>query len=239
VTPQSRSLSDQDTLSQNVAFGSFLGFTLLQFVFALAANSEAMLADCAAMSVDAVTYLFNFCAERLKRREDTEEEKLLSPEVLHRWRKLRRLYLELFPPLISVATLVVVTILTLKKAIQIIVEDGRDIKNLPDVQIMLVFSALNLLLDALNVTCFARAEDQVVGWPTMCQHHDSEVHTEMAGLLSKGSDENDATASYSATDTELSTQEDDESTASHEMNLNMCSAWTVRSFCDYCNFVLY
>jgi Co/Zn/Cd efflux system component len=222
---------------QNVAFATFLGFTLVQFVFALAARSEAMLADCAAMSVDAVTYLFNFGAERLKHRDDTEEEKLLPPDVLHRRRKLQRLYLELFPPLISVVTLLAVTVVALRKAIETILKDNRDLENPPDVMIMLVFSALNLLLDAVNVTCFARAEQaHVMGLPTVVmQHHERGSSTEMTVLLEKHDENNDATASYSATDAEMSSNlssnedDDDDSTTSHELNLNMCSAWTVGS----------
>jgi divalent metal cation (Fe/Co/Zn/Cd) transporter len=211
----------------------------VQFVFALAARSEAMLADCAAMSVDAVTYLFNYCAERLKHREDNEEEKLLPPDVLHRRRKLQKLYLELFPPLLSVATLAVVTVMALKHAIEIILEDDRDIKNPPDVIIMLVFSALNLLLDMLNVACFARVEDKVVGLDMFHHHEQHKTSTEMTGLLDKNANENDAAASYSATDAELITlgNEDDISTASHELNLNMCSAWTVRSHFLFLSFL--
>jgi hypothetical protein len=51
----------------NVAFYSFVGFMSVQAVFALIANSEAMLVDSEAMSVDAFTYLFNLWAERIKR----------------------------------------------------------------------------------------------------------------------------------------------------------------------------
>mmetsp|Transcript_18139 Transcript_18139/g.20670 ORF Transcript_18139/g.20670 Transcript_18139/m.20670 type:complete len:120 (+) Transcript_18139:136-495(+) len=50
----------------NIAFFSFLFFVLFQAFFAVLARSQAMLADCMAMSVDAFTYLFNLVAERLK-----------------------------------------------------------------------------------------------------------------------------------------------------------------------------
>jgi Co/Zn/Cd efflux system component len=50
----------------NVAFTPFVGFEC-QAVFALIANSEAMLADSEVMSVDAFTYLFNLWAERIKK----------------------------------------------------------------------------------------------------------------------------------------------------------------------------
>jgi Co/Zn/Cd efflux system component len=55
----------------NVAFYSFVGFMSVQAVFALIANSEAMLADSEAMSVDAFTYLFNLWAERIKKEPQT------------------------------------------------------------------------------------------------------------------------------------------------------------------------
>lgn len=51
--PSSKSQRDSENrLSKsesalNFAFLSFLGFTILQFIFALAARSDAMLADCA------------------------------------------------------------------------------------------------------------------------------------------------------------------------------------------------
>ena len=49
----------------NVAFFSFVSFLILQAVFAIIAHSQSMLADCEAMGVDALTYLFNLLAERL------------------------------------------------------------------------------------------------------------------------------------------------------------------------------
>lgn len=59
----------------NFAFYSFVGFIAIQAGFAILANSESMLADCEAMAVDAMTYLFNLCAERIKNKPLTEEEK--------------------------------------------------------------------------------------------------------------------------------------------------------------------
>jgi Co/Zn/Cd efflux system component len=227
---------------QNIAFASFLGFTLVQICFALLARSEAMMADCAAMSVDAVTYLFNYCAERLKHRKLTEKEKALPHDVLHRRRKLHRLYLELFPPLLSVATLLIVTVISLKQAISTLLEVPDDEEGGPDVMIMLVFSALNLVLDAVNVTCFSRA-DQAQGLPTtVFQHHPnsaegSEISTELTGLLvDQPKNQKDGTSSYydaadAESDTVETTDEDEASQDSEgHLNLNMCSAWTVRYF---------
>jgi hypothetical protein len=215
-----------------------LGFTLLQFIFALAARSQAMLADCAAMSVDSLTYLVNFYAELIKHREYTEEEKALPLAVLHRRRKLQKLYLELFPPLVSVTTLVTVTIISLKQAIVILVDDEKDTGKPPDVIIMLVFSALNLILDAVNVTCFVRAEQ--AEFPTAIFHHDPEGQTEeneLTGLLKKRSANLENSSQYDTTTADESSSldqtDDDDSQASREINLNMCSAWTV-SFARGC-----
>jgi Co/Zn/Cd efflux system component len=216
-----------------------LGFTLLQTFFALLARSEAMMADCAAMSVDAVTYLFNYCAETLKHQKLTEKEKALPHDVLHRRRKLYRLYLELFPPLLSVTTLLTVTVVSLKKAISTLLEAPDDEEEGPDVTIMLVFSAMNLVLDAVNVTCFARA-DQAQGLPTtVFQHHPipegSAISAELTLLLGQPKNQKEGTFShYDATDSESHTVDstDDEASQDSEghLNLNMCSAWTVRYF---------
>lgn len=217
----------------NVAFGSFLGFTLVQLAFAFAARSQAMMADCAAMAVDAITYLFNFFAERTKHREITEEEKALDPEVFQSRRKLMRLYLELIPPLISVTTLLVVTIVSLKQAVEVLV-DNEPLDKPPDVILMLVFSGLNLLLDAVNVRCFAKAEDHFAGIPSAFYHHEDQKEdtlTELTGLLEKSNhDGNDSTyVGLSQEDGSLVSSEhdeDDPSSSSHPLNLNMCSAWT-------------
>jgi Co/Zn/Cd efflux system component len=217
---------------QNVAFLSFLLFTLLQFVFAWAAGSQAMMADCAAMSVDVLTYLFNFFAERIKHSE-------LSPDMPAadgiRHRELRRLYLELFPPLLSVTTLLVVTIVATYQAAITIMADDKNLGDQPDVVIMLVFSGLNLILDMVNVTCFARA-GQAEYLPSSivssmesphhhhphqsCNHaHDDpfETPTETSRLVGKGT-------------TNHGSNDHDEESPHHEINLNMCSAWTVSCF---------
>jgi Co/Zn/Cd efflux system component len=144
----------------NVAFFSFVGFMCVQAIFALIANSKAMLADSEAMSVDAFTYLFNLWAERIKKKPHYSEHEFgVSLELLNHQQELRRLYLELIPPAISVATLIMVTVFTLRDAIQTVYgeESGQEDEDV-DIPIMLFFSGLNLLLDVVNVTCFARAE---------------------------------------------------------------------------------
>lgn len=143
----------------NVAFVSFMLFVMLQTIFALIARSQAMLADSEAMAVDALTYLFNLVAERLKHRPLSKAERAL-PEVerIHHRRRMC-LLLEIIPPLISVTTLVVLTMFVLKEAMETLAA-GADEDNgekEPNVGLMFFFSGLNLALDVLNVTCFARA----------------------------------------------------------------------------------
>mmetsp|Transcript_905 Transcript_905/g.1194 ORF Transcript_905/g.1194 Transcript_905/m.1194 type:complete len:345 (+) Transcript_905:134-1168(+) len=226
----------------NVAFFSFIGFLLVQSVFALMANSQAMLADSEAMSIDAITYLFNMCAERIKNRPPTKSELRLTPVDRSYQRHLRRLYLEMFPPAISVLALVCITFYTLNEACRTLLHselDGDD--DDVSVPIMLFFSAANLLLDVVNVTCFTRAdmnfgltiirkESRMIGESIrgvdyhlveagVTGSHDSE---EQARLLSK--DPNDSSTlrgTYGSADSG-----NDGHTEGTLVNLNMCSAWT-------------
>lgn len=95
------------------------------------------------MYVDVLTYLFNFVAERLKRGHSGMSSRQL---------RLRRLYLELVPPTISVTTLVAVTALALDQAIATLRHPPpKDTAAPPDLIIMLLFSGLNLALDVFNV----------------------------------------------------------------------------------------
>ena len=150
----------------NIAFWTFFGFMLLEAVFALIANSQAMLEDAEAMSVDALTYLFNLCAERIKHRPDNERERQLPSAVREYERELRRLYLEVIPPLISVTTLVIVTAYAVKDAlVSLRLPDDVPEEDV-NVNIMMWFSGANLLLDFVNVTCFARAH-QAFGLTTV------------------------------------------------------------------------
>jgi Co/Zn/Cd efflux system component len=215
-----------------------------------------MLADSEAMFVDALTYLFNLLAERLKYRPYSKQERQLAPHVRQHRRKLRRLYLELIPPLISVSTLVCVTIITLRDSMRTLLSN-EDISpsDQPSVGIMLVFSAANLLLDFVNVTCFARA-DQAIGLMHSASENSDERSVnhwhrsssrsrralpDTTGLLPSRSDEKQQERSYltEATASIQQQQEDDhvDTDASEEgINLNMCSAWTVSEGCTglYC-----
>lgn len=208
---------------------------MIQAVFAMIANSEAMLADCEAMAVDALTYLFNLCAERIKHRPFTEKELSLPKAVRDRQRAKLRLYLELFPPLISVITLITVTIITLREAFGTLFGEGEAESEDVDIWIMLIFSGGNLLLDVVNVFCFARA-DQAFGLPAMSQRH----VRDLVRMTSKGAEvvHNDDEDHYASENTPLVIGERDKGIERMEscfpedqtygVNLNMCSAWTVR-----------
>jgi hypothetical protein len=169
------------------------------------------------MYVDVVTYLFNFLAERLKHGDSSMSSRDL---------RLRRLFLELIPPTVSVVTLIAVTVMALRSA-------TTPVENDPNINLMLLFSGLNMLLDLLNVGCFARV-DQAVGLdvfhstsgmpcpsdPTVPK--DESVVTERTPLMTSDDEQTESIAS----------DELDESIDSNEAtgisNLNMCSAWTVR-----------
>lgn len=171
------------------------------------------MADCAAMTVDVITYLFNFLAERLKESQYNKAGTASQNKQL----RLRRLYLELIPPFISVSTLVAVTIVALQQAFDTLANTDADSDN-PDLGIMLVFSALNLLLDFLNVGCFARV-DQAVGLPL------SSWTTVSSNGLKNDADDDGTHGEQ----TPLKGQHvpgDDHMDSAGIMNLNMCSAWT-------------
>jgi hypothetical protein len=113
--------------------------------------------------------------------DEDEEEDITQMQILTYQYKMRLLHMELIPPLISVSALLVVTIVVAQKAIhELSLErdvdnnnNSSDIKNPigptaagPDLQLMTLFSVLNLGLDGLNVFCFAKA-DHATGYSTM------------------------------------------------------------------------
>lgn len=220
----------------NIAFFSFLGFMAVQAIFALVAHSESLLTDSAAMSVDALTYLFNLCAERIKSRPYTPAEIDMPRWKRLRTRKLKRLYLELVPPLISVSTLLAVTIVAFQVSIETLWNYG-DTSNKEDdvddvnVGIMLCFSALNLLLDLVNVMCFAKAH-QAFGLNTSIiatpgQQQKELPMTERTPLLTQSSQGGiEVELEAMSVDHVENEEEDDNENDGIRMNLNMCSAWT-------------
>jgi Co/Zn/Cd efflux system component len=166
-----------------VAFISFLSFAIVQLVFSFVADSTAMLGDSVAMMVDAFTYLANWVAERQKARyiivnERAADQSVQASELA---RRKRFLLLEIFPPLLSVTTLLVVTIIVLNRSIQVIMLDmhrDQSQQDNPNLNLMLIFSMCNLLLDGVNVFCFAKAK-RLLGFTTVSHSHDKEANLNM------------------------------------------------------------
>ena len=224
----------------NVAFFSFLGFLLVQVVFALIARSQAMLADSAAMMVDAFTYLFNLIAERLKNRPIPVDDSV--PDIVRKRQRRRKvLYLEIVPPLISVVTLIVVSVVVLADAVDTIMkrlttEDQNVVDNdddLPNAWIMFLFSSANLALDVMNVTCFAKAKSfgffmlhHLFGneQETGIEMEEPTIPTESTRLVGEkvGGGDYDASMDVEQIDNKYFDDGGEERTA----NLNMCSAYT-------------
>lgn len=218
----------------NVAFLSFVGFMGVQAFFAIIANSQSMLADSEAMSVDALTYLFNMCAERIKNRPPTPAELQLPVAVREHRIEMKRLYLEVIPPLISVTTLIIVTIGTVREAWETLFGNGEGEEEDVSAGLMLFFSGLNLVLDVVNVTCFARAH-QAYGLQKTFEETQAHPHfnhpTEKAKLLT-GTNENDANKLTLLQGSDGVVPEHETHDQYFEemfgtVNLNMCSAWTV------------
>jgi Co/Zn/Cd efflux system component len=222
-TETSEPAQPQETTNEyvlGVAFWTFLLFLIAEAFFAVIAGSQAMLEDAEAMTVDALTYLFNLLAERVKNRPYTDEEKRLPPSVLDYRREKLRLYLELIPPLLSVTTLLIVTALATKDALESLAKPKSE-DDTVNVNLMIIFSAGNMLLDVVNVACFAKAH-QAYGLSTvrrepLSHSYRSARKMEMEGLLQKDYADNLHSPSEDA----------DESEGPTSINLNMCSAWTV------------
>jgi hypothetical protein len=210
-------MSNNDVLG--IAFYSFLIFTIVQTSFAFRARSSAMFADSSAMFVDSGTYLCNMLAERLKSRTLTDEETKLAPHELELRMKLHTLYLELFPPLVSVLTLMYVTCTTFQVATFTLMHLDLQEQNAacqPDLKVMMIFSALNLLLDIMNVTFFARVQQAIIN-PLYLETRRNEKTPLISNI--------DETLSSTSIDTFLA--DDELSDDTDPINLNMCSAWTV------------
>lgn len=149
-----------------IAFVSFMSFSSTQLYFAFRAESEAMKGDSAAMIVDSLTYLFNWIAERRKHTFDRyyKDPPGLDPEraakIRQRTKRKVILQLEILPPLVSVAILLVVTGVVFRDAAKVIMLDlHRDAgeQSDPNIDLMMIFSLINLGLDGINFYCFAQA----------------------------------------------------------------------------------
>jgi hypothetical protein len=246
---------------QNVAFYSFAIFALGQiFVAIFLAKSAAMVADSSAMVIDSLTYLFNSYAEKIKNMSLSESDDETHTEKVREMRKLRRtrqrLWLEILPPLCSVLTLIVLTICIILDAANtllsptddVLLDDGSiSTENDPNIGIMFLFSALNLGLDILNVSCFARAK-HAFGFAVIDKDrhrymlaYNGSLHNEFADSL-KGvrsevdlrgldNEEESFMANYRSVAEEAFNPSHPEMSKNmdlpNEINLNMCSAYTV------------
>jgi hypothetical protein len=222
-----------------------------------------MIADSCAMVIDSLTYLFNSWAERIKNKSLQRDDGDLSEsekELLRLERTRQRLLLEIAPPFCSVLTLIGLTISVSKEAADTLSggddmelnEEAASGEEDPNVAIMFFFSGLNLALDILNVTCFARAK-HAFGFAVIDEDrhrymlaYDGSLHNVYADSLRtpseinlKGFDEEEdvidttQTQNYSSIAEEreeASLQINQDRNGFQEVNLNMCSAYTVSAF---------
>ena len=146
----------------------------------------------------------------------------MSEDLREYRRELQRLYLELIPPFLSVATLIVVTVFAIRDAVDDLSQEDEDREEDVNVKIMLVFSGANLLLDVANIACFARAH-QAFGLTGVRREHGATRYSvrepsELERLVrDDGQDDDDSL--------------DGQTGGGFMYNLNMCSAWTVCFTC--------
>ena len=234
------------------------------FVAVLIAKSQAMVGDSSAMVIDSLTYLFNSYAERIKNKslkESVDDNLSDAEKELRRLERTRqRLLLEILPPLCSVMTLILLTIFIILDAFNTLTEpdyyevgdDGSERNDEPDIGVMFFFSALNLGLDIMNVTCFARAK-HAFGFAVIDKDrhryvlaYDGSLHNEMADGMNRDrsevdlarliSDQDDhkgaenycSISEAKKSDATLLSRPVEEEDTSDDINLNMCSAYTVR-----------
>lgn len=149
----------------NFAFISFMAFVVVEYVFAIIAKSESMMADAQAMAVDAFTYLFNLMAERQKRKlfdnedsTDQKSEKTKNRQLLDN--KIYMIYLELIPPSISVVVLVAVSVQAFCDAMdKLFNKEFVPKSEQSNVLLMFAFSGTNLLIDILNMLYFSKLKN--------------------------------------------------------------------------------
>ena len=219
------------------AFISFFSFTCIEMIFALSAHSTSLMADAAAMFVDAGTYLCNLVAEKLKDRPPTEEE-LQLPEATREYkRKLRCLNLELFPPLVSMSLLLYITYTATMESIHTLqgLKSDED-EDEANANVMMFFGILFLVIDFVNMFCFSTVNGAII--PLTILHLDAKTNTSNTAIRS-----NDGKFNGSEHTASSDSMDDDESLEDGvqrnqydllnsnknrpSINLNMCSAWTV------------
>ena len=237
------------------------------FVAVLIAKSQAMVGDSSAMVIDSLTYLFNSYAEKIKNkslRESVDDDLSAAEKELKRLERTRqRLWLEILPPLCSVMTLIILTIYIIIDAFNTLtgpdyeegVSDGSESNEEPNIGVMFFFSALNLGLDIMNVTCFARAK-HAFGFAVIDKDrhryvlaYDGSLHNEMADSMKREQSEVDLQSVDNSPENYCSISEDKKSDAVHilpsvdeeeksdDINLNMCSAYTVSEAMHYASYL--
>ena len=198
-----------------IAFWSFFLATIIQTIFAIIVNSESLLADSAAMFVDAGTYLCNLIAEKMKTRPPTEEELHLPQVELDNRIRLRRLNLELFPPMISLILLMYVTYDAAGDSIRRIRGvDPTDEEEENAGVAMMFFGGAFLIIDFINMLHFSTTDGALIP----LSHIHFNVHYQRTI---------DIESDHTPTDDESSFEEIDDENDTQRLNLNMYSAWTV------------
>lgn len=148
--------------------------------------------------------------------DDVERDRLEQQFLKRR----RHLLLELVPPLMSVSILIIVTIVILHNSIQTLILDKNreeSEQTQPNLEVMVAFASVNLLVDLFNVTSFARAK-HLMGYNTSEQSDTEQQYGEVIDDdIHSGSNSNDIVESVTGP------EESEEDT---RVNLNMCSAYT-------------
>ena len=154
---------------------SFFVFAVAQTIFAIAGHSDSMLGDSLTMFIDVVTYLANMYSERRKGGLSTNWVyivrglfcKTVNSDPKHYPRATGRtlLILETFSPAISLFSLLSVTIYIVNKACATLKAPSGAT---PNIQYMLCFSSINLLIDFVNIGAF------YLGAPSGHDHHEDE-----------------------------------------------------------------
>lgn len=234
-----------------IAFASFQVFAVMQITVSVVAGSEAMFGDSLAMMVDALTYLFNLFAEQQKevyaaklQKQKQRERELSSLQIdiiVLNYQKYTY-QLELIPPILSVTILLAVTIIVLRESISTLILDTRGAEQAdPNLNLMMIFSFLNLLLDIMNVGCFASA-NHATGYKTedgtstnMCSDSRSRVDVDVDVGSNDKVDKSVPIQPFnngSPPSIKLhkldnqSLTEDNDDDDNDVSNLNMCSAYT-------------
>jgi Co/Zn/Cd efflux system component len=128
------------------------------------------------------------------------------------------LQLEIIPPIVSVAILVAVTIVVTGNAVEALLAPER-VGNMPNLQIMMLFSIFNLFLDAVNVFCFSKSTENLGLRPETLSLSTPKSHSSYDQVANTDD-------SYCVDKEEEHGRDDNEEDDTNNPNLNMCSALT-------------